>query len=101
MIRVQFQRFSEPDPIPTWIDGSVRAVPAEPFQDVDDGQGGITRADIVDGAMIGPLDTFGAGAEVYVESEDVTDCLEDETAEAERSSHIWWLAKILPPGSPT
>jgi hypothetical protein len=101
VVRVQFQRFSEPDPVPTWLDGSVRAVAAAPFQDVDDGQGGITRADIVDETMVLPLDTFPTGAEVYVESEDATDSLFDETPEAERDSHIWWRAEILPREMPT
>jgi hypothetical protein len=101
VVRVQFQRFGEPDPIPTWLDGSVRAVAVQPFADVDQGQGGITFADIVDEAMIIQLDAFGAGAEVYVESEDASDCLEDETSEAERDSHIWWRAEVLPREMPT
>lgn len=96
MVRVQFQRFGEPDPIQTWVDGSVRAVPAEPFADLDSGEGGVTFADIVDEAMIAQIDTFAAGVEVYVESEDPAECLFDETPEAERDSHIWWLAEILP-----
>ena len=95
MIRVQYARVSERDPIPTWVDGSVRAVPAESFAEVDQGQGGITRGDIVDDAMISSLDTFLPGAEVYVESDDATDCLDDETPEAEKSSHIWWRATIV------
>lgn len=101
MVRVRFQHFGEADPIPTWLDGSVRAVPAEPLADVDDGQGGITRADILDDAMVLPLDTFPIGAEVYVESEDASDCLFDEDPEAERDSHIWWRAEVLPRELPT
>lgn len=95
MVRVQFHRFSEPDPVPTWLDGSTRAVLAESFADVDQGQGGITRGDIVDDAMIAALDTFPPGAEVYVESDDATDCLFDETPETERPSHIWWRAVVV------
>lgn len=96
MVRVQFRRFSEPDPIQTWVDGATRAVPAAPFAEIDEGQGGITFADIVDEAMIAQLGTFGAGAEVYIESDDPTECLFDETREAEESSRIWWRAEILP-----
>ena len=96
MVRVRFERFGQPDLAPTWLDGATRAVPAEPFSDVDDGQGGVTRADIGDETIV-PLDTFMAGAEVYVESEDVSDCLDDETPEAERASHIWWRAVVLGP----
>jgi hypothetical protein len=94
MIRVTFQRFSQPDPLPTWLDGSVRAVPTEPYDDIDDGQGGITARDIVDDASIARLDAFPVGADVYVESDDVTDCLEDETVETEAATRIWWLATI-------
>jgi hypothetical protein len=95
VVPVVFKRFAEPDPIPTWLDGSVRAVPAESFADVDQGQGGITRGDIIDDAMIAALDTFPFGVEVYIESEDTTDCLDDETPETEQSSHIWWRATVL------
>jgi hypothetical protein len=101
VVRVQFRRFSELDPIQTWLDGSVLAVSAEPFEGVDSGEGGITRADILDDAMVLPLDTFPTGAEVYVESEDASDCLFDEDPEAERTSHIWWRAEILPKEIPT
>jgi hypothetical protein len=97
VVRVQFRRFSEPDPSPTWVDSETRAVPAEPFANVDEGQGGITFGDISDETMIAPLAAYAAGAEVYVESEDMTECLDDDTSDAERSSHIWWRAKILGP----
>src|SRR5450755_862450 len=95
MIRVQFQKFGEADPVPTWLDGSVRAVPAEPFADVDSGQGGITLADIVDGSMIASLSTFSVDAGVYVESEDVTDFFDNAAATTESSTHIWWRAIIV------
>jgi len=95
MIRVVYQRFGQPDPEPTWLDGSVRAVPAEPFADVDSGEGGITRADIADESLIKTLDTFESDADVYVESEDETDALFDDSPEVERSSHIWWRATIV------
>jgi hypothetical protein len=68
---------------------------------VDYWQGGITRADIFDDAMIAQLDTFPTGAEVYVESEDVTECLFDEDPDAERTSHLWWRAEVLPREMPT
>jgi len=107
MIRVQFKKFSRVDEIPTWLDPSVRAVPAESFEEVDEGQGGITTRDIIDTGMVAPVGSFPAGSEVYIESEDVTDCLDDETVEAEGASHIWWLARIMmegesvPEGEPT
>ena len=101
MIRVEFRPFSIPDPRPTWLDGSVRAVPAAPFVDVDEGQGGITRADIVDDAMIATIDRFPSGADVYVESDEPGDALDDETPESEQSTHIWWRATVLGRGSGT
>jgi hypothetical protein len=97
MVRVQFKPFSEPNPAPTWLDGATRAVPGETFGDVDQGQGGITRSDIIDETMIAALSTFATGTEVYVESEDASDCLFDDDTEAERTSHIWWSATVLAP----
>ncbi|MGO8995716.1 MAG: hypothetical protein ACLQVI_20590 [Polyangiaceae bacterium] len=97
MVRVQLARYGEPDPTPTWLHGATLAVPAGPFADVDEGQGGITRADIVDLTLIAALDTFAVGSEVYVESDDPEDCLFDETTEEERSSRIWWRAVVLGP----
>jgi hypothetical protein len=97
MVRVQLARYEEPDPTPTWLDGATLAIPAGPFADVDEGQGGITRVDIVDGSLVAALDTFAVGAEVYVESDDPEDHLFDETPEEERSSRIWWRAVVLAP----
>lgn len=81
----------------TLLDGATLAVPAEPFGDVDSGEGGITRADIGDDALILPVERFPLGAEVYIESEDPEDCLFDdqETPDAEVTSHIWWRATLL------
>ena len=102
MIRVGLRRFGEADPVPTWLDGAVRTVPAASFVgDVDQGQGGITRADIVDETMIAPLSTYAVGVEVYIESEDASKSLFDETPETEHDSHIWWLATVLAPAETT
>jgi len=98
MIRVQFKKFSHLDEAPTWLDPSVRAVSAAPFAAVDEGQGGISAGDIIDPEMVAPVGSFAAGSEVYVESEDVTDCLDDETVESEQVTHIWWLARIMMDG---
>jgi hypothetical protein len=98
MIRVQFKRFGDADPMPTWLDADVRAVSAEPFAFVDAGQGGITQGDIDDQTLIAPLSTFPVGAEVYVESEDVSDVLDDTDTTTERDTHIWWRATILGEG---
>ena len=98
MVRVRFQRYGDPDADPTWLDGSVRAAPAEPFLgDVDSGQGGITRSDIADETTIKALETFVAGSEVYIESEDVNECLDDTDVPTETATHIWWRAVVLAP----
>ena len=97
MTRVQFKKFSDLDPGATWVDGSVRAVPAGPFADIDSGQGGITFSDILDEALIAGLSTYAVGTEVYVESEDADDCLFDDTIEEEKASRIWWRCVVLAP----
>jgi hypothetical protein len=55
--------------------------------------GGITTGDIKEGD-IRPLGSFMTGSEVYVESDDPEDCLDDTDEESQRKTHIWWLAEI-------
>ena len=95
VVRIQY---SERDTTPIWLDGSVRAVRAERFADVDSGEGGITRGDIGDETLIAALDTFFVGAEVYIESRRPRATIfSTTTPEAERESHIWWRARVLAP----
>jgi hypothetical protein len=102
MIRVQFQKFGEPNETPAWIDGATLAVPAEPFLgDVDSGQGGITCSDIADESTIKTLAEFESGTEVYIESEDAEDCLDDTDTTTEAATRIWWRATVLGPEQPT
>jgi len=98
MIRVAFNRFCKVDDFPSWLDATVRAVPAESFAEADEGSGGITTQDIIDTGMIAQLGSFAPGSEVYVESEDICDCLDDETVETEVATHIWWRARIMMDG---
>jgi len=86
-------------PNPRVLSADARAVAAAPDLSVDeeaDDPGGITRADIADGD-IRPVGTFEPGAEVYVESPDHEDVLDDTDETTEAETHIWWRAVILPP----
>ena len=94
MISVRYHRMCEVDTRETWLDGSVRTVPAATYADLDGGQGGIVRADIGTDD-IRTLADFGPGDEIFVESEDPTDCLDDTDVATEIESHIWWQAVIV------
>jgi hypothetical protein len=93
MIRVVLQRFGDPDPMPTWLDEGTLAVAAEPYAALDEGQAGVTRGDIKD-ADIKTLDQFEPGAEVFLESDDPTDVLDDTDEVTERAAKIFWRATI-------
>jgi hypothetical protein len=93
MIRVRYTRSHEKDSTEVWLDGSVAAALAEPYAAIDEGQGGITRSDIKD-EDIKTLDTFEPGAEVFVESEDPEDILDDTDRESEVATRIYWRAVI-------
>jgi hypothetical protein len=94
MIRVRFTRSAENDPTEVWLDGTILAVAAEPYAELDDGQGGITRGDIKD-EDIRALDTFEPGSEVFVESDDPQDVLDDTDATTERETKIFWKAVLV------
>lgn len=86
------------EPQPCWLDDSTAAVPAALYQhlDGDDGPGGITRGDILQ-ADIGPLCCFNIGAEIYVESTDNEDVLDDTNETMESATRIWWRAILAEP----
>ena len=90
MIRV---RYTANDPNEVWLDGSALAVAAEPYVDLDEGQGGITRGDIMD-ADLKALADFEPGAEVFVESDDPNDVLDETDTATERASKIFWRGRI-------
>lgn len=94
MIRIRYTRTPDDDPTEVWIDGSVLAVAAAPYAELDDGQGGITRGDIKD-EDIKTLDTFGPGAEVFMESDDSTDVLDDTDTTTERETKIFWRTTLV------
>ena len=96
---VQFSVSFDDKPKPRVLAAEARAVAAEPYLSVDEeagDPGGVTRADIADGD-IRPLGTFEDGAEVYVESPDPTDALDDTDESTDAETHIWWRAVILLP----
>lgn len=85
-------------PNPRVIPADTRAVPAAPYQHIDDAAGnpgGITRADL-DTVDVRPLGTFEDGAEIYCEGEP-DDVLDDEDPEGSR---IWWRATVERLGAP-
>jgi hypothetical protein len=94
VIRIRYARFPETDLTEVWLDGSVQAVPAEPYAAIDEGQGGITRGDIKD-ADIKTLDQFEPGAEVFVASDDPEDVLDDSDSASERDTKIFWRARLV------
>jgi hypothetical protein len=94
MIRIRYARSAEDDPSEVWIDGSVLAVGAEPYAELDEGQGGITRGDIKDGDLRA-LGTFEPGAEVFIESDDPTDVLDDTDTTTEQQTKIFWRAVLV------
>ena len=94
MIRVVLKKFGEPDPVPTWLDSDVRAVPAASYCALDEGQGGVTRADIRTDDIV-TLDQFAPGDDVFVESEDPEDILDDTDVATEVETRIWWRATIV------
>lgn len=95
MIRVRYTRFLENEP-DVWLDGSVRAVRAETYADLDDGQGGVTRADLKTDDIL-TLDQFALRDDVFVESDDPTDVLDDTDIATEVETRIWWRAVIVGP----
>jgi hypothetical protein len=84
-----------PPDTPVWLDTETRAVPAAPYAAIDQGHGGVTRADLRDDD-IRPLRTFEPGDEVFVESTDPEDVLDDADAQQENATRIYWRAMIVP-----
>ena len=79
---------------PSHVEPDARAVSAERYGYVDDdagNPGGITRAEIGEGD-IRQLSEFGDATEVFVESEDPDDVLDDEDP---NGSRIWWRGTTL------
>lgn len=96
MIRIRYTRMFDDDPTEVWLDGSIRAVAAAPYAHLDDGQGGVTFGDLKP-EDVRALDTFASGAEVFVESEDPDDVLDDTDSTTEVVTRVWWRATVLGP----
>jgi hypothetical protein len=79
---------------PRDLPADARAVRAEPYLALDDGQGGLTAAE-VDPHEVERLDAFELGADLYVESSDPEDALDDTDEETERLTRIWWRASLV------
>ena len=81
------------DARPTWMDEGVPAVPAGPYVDLDEGQGGITRADVREDD-VHPLGSFTRGDELFIESDVLDDVLDDTDEATARETRIWWRASV-------
>jgi hypothetical protein len=90
MIRV---RYTANDSNEVWLDEGRQAV-AEPYADLDQGQGGVTRGDLRE-EDIWTLDTFDRGADVFVESVGADDVLDDTDEATARDTRIFWRAVVL------
>jgi hypothetical protein len=96
VIRIRYTRSAEDDPTEVWIDEDTRAVRADSYASLDEGQGGITRAEIKSDDLE-TLAKFGSGDDVFVESDDDTDVLDDTDIGSEIETRIWWRATIIGP----
>lgn len=74
-----------------WLGAEHWAVPSAPYNDLDEGQAGITTADIKV-EDIRPLVDFDDGADVFLFSAESLDDTDDQT---EHDTRIWWRADIV------
>jgi hypothetical protein len=84
-------------PNPRVVAGGTRAVPADLYASVDEAAGnpgGVTRADLTD-ADIRALSEFVDGQEVYVESSEPADVLDDTDDTTATATRIWWRARVV------
>ena len=82
---------------PRLLPSDVRAVGAEPYLALEEAHGnpgGLTRADLLDND-IRPLGSFEDGDEIYVESDDPTDVLDDTDDDTIAATRVWWRARLV------
>jgi hypothetical protein len=84
------------DDRPTELPGDTRAVMASAYAWCDIGQGGVT-AEEIDLADVAAIITYPVGSELFIESADPTDCLDDADATTVAATKIWWRAVVEPP----
>jgi hypothetical protein len=94
MIHVRHLTAFPNDDRPTMIDGATNAVLAVTCAEFDMGQGGMT-AEEVDVDEVASLITFPLGSELFVESGDPNDVLDNATEETAAQSRIWWRIMIV------
>jgi hypothetical protein len=94
VIRIRYYSRDGDDPTPRSISENARAVPAEPYRDVDNDCGGITAMDVRP-EDVRRLGEFGPGQEVFVEGDDPDHAWERETEEGRRNTRIWWRAVVV------
>jgi hypothetical protein len=85
---------AHPESFVVWLPEETRAVAGEKYAHLDEGQSGITRADIND-EDIRTLGSFKLGDDVFVESEEPDDCLDDSDEQREKDTRIWWRVTLV------
>jgi hypothetical protein len=77
------------DDRPTELPGDTRAVMASAYAWCDIGQGGVT-AEEIDLADVAAIITYPLGSELFVESDNPDDCLDDTNGATAAATRIWW-----------
>ena len=88
---VEFPKDDRPRELP----GDTRAVLAETCAEYDIGQGGVTFEE-VSPEDVAPLSAYPNGSELFVESPNASDCLDDSTEDDSAvRTRIWWRAIVV------
>ena len=93
-VRVRYVVEFPNDDRPTELPSDTRAVFAESCAEYDIGQGGVTFEEI-DPDDVRPLATFPLGSELFIESSNPSDCLDDTDDETAAQTRIWWRVIVV------
>ena len=93
-VRVRYVVEFPSDDRPRELSPNTRAVLAESCAEYDVGQGGVTFEEI-DPGDVRALGTFAIDSELFVESPNVSDCLDDMDDDTAARTRIWWRAVVV------
>jgi len=93
-VHVQYVVEFPNDDRPTQLPPERRAVLAESCAEYDIGQGGVTFEEVRP-EDVQALGTFEVGSEVFIESPNVSDCLDDTDDDRATRTRIWWRAVVV------
>lgn len=94
MIRVRYVVAFQREDRPLDLPGDTGAVLAQLYKWCDIGQSAVTREEIHE-RDVQPLGAFPIGSELFVESRDGRDSLDDTDAESTARTRIWWRVEIV------